>query len=138
MAGVPRSQRLIAFSSAAAGPSPVWISPDGYITLVKSLFVSNYSGGLITVTLVAHSRPEDAVLVVTSADLATGTTHIWDGWLVLNPTDYVYFDISAGGAVMWLSGAILAGPPQFPPATRQLPLPLPGLPPLPDQSRAKP
>jgi hypothetical protein len=90
------------------------------VTLVKSLYVGNYATAADTARLVV-SRSGLGQFDVVHVPVEPSGVGSWEGWIVLNPDDGVY--IATGGVPMyvWLSGAVLAGPPQFPPAMQALP-----------------
>lgn len=120
MVGVPRSQRLLAFVSTAQGPSPVWTSPPNFITLLKSADFYQEAATTIYCRLIVRAVEVNVQHVVVAQTLELGTPYHWDGWIVLNPGDSLWTFADAAGVESWVSGAILAGPPQFPPASREV------------------
>ena len=121
MTGIARSQRLLAYEFTAAGFSPAFTSPAGYVTLVKSAYFSGGGAGPTKVQLsiiVPEISGAPAFFIGESSD---STIVTWQGWIVLNPGDAVVAYAAAGVTIVVISGAILAGPNQFPPGTRQLP-----------------
>jgi hypothetical protein len=114
--GVPRSQVLLRWSSGPGGnqTSPTWTSPAGYVTLVKSINAIAGAAGDFEVGV----RPAGGAFQMSFVvqNIALGVPLRWDGWLVLNPDDQLYVFTAAGSLDVWISGAVLAGPNQFPPA----------------------
>jgi hypothetical protein len=117
MGGVPRSQRLLSFEFTAGGNSPTWTSPADFITLVKSLYA--YCGATAggTLYLYASSPETGGFKPVALLTLTAGAVSQWEGWFVLNPGDAIILQTSVAPTDVWVSGAVLAGAPQFPPAT---------------------
>ena len=116
MTGVPRSQRLLALHSVAGASSASFVCPDGTVTLVKSAsFYNNTGAALPTVELALNTGDNAVPIYLVATSLAANTGSEWNGWQVLNPGDYVLANASPG-ADIWVSGAILMGAPQFPPA----------------------
>jgi hypothetical protein len=118
MVGIPRSQRLLAFESTTVLTSPAWVCPDGYVTLVKSAAAFNVSAAPVITQIVTRAAAENVAIPILYVDLASGATETYTGWLALNPGDVIYASLSAAGVRVAIYGAVLAGPPQFPPATR--------------------
>jgi hypothetical protein len=114
--GVPRSQRLLAWTFASAGASPMFTCPANHVTLVKSLSVNNQSTGTIQATLITHAAGLSGNYWLAYYNLAAAEVGHWEGFVVLNPGDEVWVYASGFPASTWLSGAVLAGAPQFPPA----------------------
>jgi hypothetical protein len=131
LTGVPRSQRLLAFSFTAAGPSAVWTSPDGFITLVKSAAFSNTGTLVANVNVILGVAGGGLAISVFHAAVDPSTAVQWDGWHALNPGDVVYGFSDQATVACWISGAVLAGSPQFPPAVREVPQVLPDITPRP-------
>jgi hypothetical protein len=121
MSGVPRSQRLFDFAVTGPGFSPRWVCPANTVTLVKSLYVYARPGAEAQVTLIAQDAGFDVGAYLFHEVVALDTVARWDGWCVLNPDDSVIVSVETGVVDGWLSGAVLLGPPPFPPATRESP-----------------
>ena len=114
MTGVPRSQSLISFSFSSSTNSGIFHCPDGYVTLVKSMYVQNHATTTTAFTLVfgsADGLNAQGMAVLSVASNAVGE---WQGWFCLNPGDAIYVNASQLSAGVLVSGAVLAGPPQFP------------------------
>jgi hypothetical protein len=127
MVGVPRSQRLVSFTSTAAAQiSAIWTCPASCVTLVKSCLVWNNAAAAGDIILIASSTSGTQIRHIFS-QLAVGVTAEWNGWIALNPGDVTYLFASEPGQHGWISGAVLLGPPPFPPAegTALNPLPVP-------------
>jgi hypothetical protein len=130
--GVARSQRLIAWNSNGPGSSPRFVCPDGYTTLVKSAHCYNSGATAVTVQLVPTFITENVSVYLFSQLIEPNTEFSWTGWAVLHPGDSVFLYVTDLVVTCSLHGAVLAGPPQFPPATREAPQQLPDtLPPRP-------
>jgi hypothetical protein len=114
---LPRSQRLLSFQSgSAAGTSGTFTCPDGHITLIKSGYFHNGTSSAVTVTWLTVTKDGAVGLALVLEDVAAGATLTWSGWIVLNPGDHTFFSLSGGATSGWISGSVLAGPNQFPPA----------------------
>lgn len=111
----PRSQALLAGTLASGGASQVLEVPAQRVVILKSTYVENASSGTLDVIvhvirptvidLAAHKFPQ----------LAPGASAEWLGWLVLNPTWWIYVSSSAGPLNFYVSGAVLAGEPLITP-----------------------
>lgn len=121
MSGVPRSQKLLGWLSQAAGISPIWTTPDAHITLLKSCYVYQAGVAAAAVSLEVSQAGLGTSLIVHSWTLEVAGHDSWEGWIVLNPGDVAWVRTDVAGLVGWMSGAVLAGAPLFPPATRALP-----------------
>jgi hypothetical protein len=121
MSGVPRSQRLIAFTSTGPGISAVWQSPEGYVTLVKSAAAECTASLATNIDLIAHFPDDDVTIRLATWTLQPTEVAQWQGWFALNPLDQVYFSVWGEGVHVVLFGAVLSGANQFPPAARRLP-----------------
>jgi len=128
MTGPPRSQSLIRFVSTGPGLSPIWASPAGYVTLIKSLFVWNRADVESAVDLNLLTGDTASSMTIVHLVVPSTENASWDGWAVLNPGDSAFLGFDAVNVHVWLSGAVLAGGNQFPPATREQPTQLPGNP----------
>lgn len=115
MSSGPRSQRLLAWNFTAAGGSPLFLSPVGMVTLVKSVVF--YNSGAAPAHLTVYLHYSGPVTIISNQEtIDPGKAFHWEGWLVLNPQDGVscYCDV-AGGAVA-IAGAVLIGAPPVVPA----------------------
>ena len=127
MSGVPRSQALIQWNSDNGTYTPVWTSPAGYITLLKSAYFYNGGAAAADVTLnLASGNGNVGIFIVLRANMPSQSETFWQGWLALNPGDQVFAAATAVGVASWISGAVLAGGPQFPIAAREVVEALPG------------
>ena len=115
MSGVPRSQALLQWVSAGSAYSGVWASPAGYITLVKNIVVWNQSAGPLDARVHFVNASGGTQVWRSMLQIATYDTVDATVWIVLNPGDQMFAYASGDGLNFWVSGAILAGPPQFPP-----------------------
>lgn len=135
MSGVPRSQPLIVYDFSAGSVSPIWITPTGFVTLVKSVYVQNANTVDALFLLVAQDPSTGLDVRMVQETVTAGTSMAWQGWFALSSGQRVYGYSGVATVLMWLSGAVLAGPAQFPPAGRDVVSELPLLPPGP---RAEP
>jgi hypothetical protein len=110
-----RSQRLLSYTSSAAGQSANFVCPAGYITLVKYAAFWNIGGASTEVLLETTTASGADTIRVFDQVLANNANAQWSGWVALNPGDYFYVSAGASGVRAWVSGAILAGPNQFAP-----------------------
>jgi hypothetical protein len=121
LSGVPRSQKLLAVYSTTGSAQAQWGDPDNYVTLVKTLHAHNGGAAAATVQLYLSSPGWGAWVPAVQLTLQPATHVDWEGWVVLNPSDALLLTVSAAAVMAWLSGSVLAGPPQFPNAPQQLP-----------------
>jgi hypothetical protein len=112
-----RSQVLIQTQLTATYTSSTFTCPAGYIVLVKSAALYNGSGGTANAYLAIRAASGSPYMNFVSQSVPALGTTMWSGWFVLNPGDQLSAAASAYPMDMWVSGAILAGPPQFPAAT---------------------
>jgi hypothetical protein len=117
MVGVPRSQRLIYVHATTGGYFTPFVCPTGYVTLVKSAYMLNSSAAALDFILIVQAAGQSYGQIIVSETLQSLTEFAWQGWIVLNPSDLVGGSISGADGHFWLSGAVLAGAPQFPPAS---------------------
>lgn len=120
MALPPRSQRLIAFVSAAGGGSNVFIVPDGQTVIVKSILYANAATATITGRVNFYIKDGSVQVALMVTQIAAGDSAYRDMWVVMNPGDRVGLYLSAGPGSGWLSGSVLAGAPQIPPVNNYL------------------
>jgi hypothetical protein len=125
MAGVPRSQVLIEVHSTTAGNDGTFQCPPNCVTLVKSLYVHNgdtaQQGYLFRLYVASASWS----IPLKQESLQTNTEGAWEGWAVLNPQEYVQIHLNGPNMYAWVSGAVLLGPPPFPPTPGLLPAGVP-------------
>jgi len=121
MAGVPRTQCLLRRIGTTAAGQIGFTVPAGTVLLVKSFYVQNASAAAVTNQLSVQTAGGGGVLYLYGASIAASTFATWQGWIALNPGDAVVWVYGAAGQSGWLSGAILQGPPPFPPAVTALP-----------------
>lgn len=122
MSGVPRSQRLSGGISSGQGNYAVWGTPAGTVTLIKSLYLFNGGAAAVPVNWRFHESTNGSELEVAVFNLAPSTPQRWDGWIAMNPNDYMYLFIQGATVSWWLSGAVLLGAPPYPPVERLLPI----------------
>jgi hypothetical protein len=115
VAGIARSQVLIAEHITAPGFTEAFVCPAGYVTLVKSVSITQNAGesGVRAALFVGNGAV--GLSIVYDGVAAEGAGVFAEVWAVLNPGDFVYAYCNSNNAVAWVSGAVLAGPPQFPP-----------------------
>jgi hypothetical protein len=121
VSGVPRSQRLFAHHSTAAGYGTGWTCPDGFVTLAKTCYIHNAATAAAIVQLVVTTYTGTAVYMLLHETIEADADTKWEGWIALNPGDQINVFTDQIGPTFWLSGAVLAGPPQFPNVPSLLP-----------------
>lgn len=121
MSGIPRSQRLFSFRATTAGAFYYWYCPANTVTLVKSAYFDNTGTAAGTMNMFSRTGAGPSDVHILYATIDPNTTLAWEGWCVLNPGEYLYCQPMAAGLGGHVSGAILLGPPPFPPATTLLP-----------------
>jgi hypothetical protein len=121
LSGVPRSQKLLAVYSSTGSAQAQWGDPDNYVTLVKTLHAHNGNAAAATVNMYLSMPNWGAWVPAVEVTIQPATYFDWEGWIVLNPGDALLLSVSAASVMAWLSGSVLAGPPQFPNAPLQLP-----------------
>jgi len=115
MSANPRSQVLIQFSTESPPTTFSFTCPAGCVTLVKSLYAMNVdsAAGSISFGVVHPGMLREVWLSL--AVLEPQTPYSWEGWLVLNPGDGITLTLNHAAMSGWVSGAVLTGPPPFPP-----------------------
>ena len=118
MTGIARSQALMTYTSSQANDSRAFTCPTGHVTLVKSLAVVNQgaAAGHVYAYALHTGMAQPAYLL--SVDVALGQIVTWAGFIALNPTDVIAVLCSIANMSVWVSGAVLSGPNQFPPVTQ--------------------
>lgn len=115
-----RSQRLLGYIAAQANVnSPVWATPAGYTTLVKSVIASNNTGTASDVTVIAGIQSGGTEWVY-RRNVPAFSVLEQECWFVLNPGDFLYAVIAVVGVAVWISGSVLTGAPTLPPAALSL------------------
>jgi hypothetical protein len=94
--------------------------PDNTVTLVKSLILVNASMNATLVNMLLNNGGLWA-FAAQQWTLEANTRVLEEAWFVLNPGDSVSFSTEQADTYVWVSGAVLLGPPPFPPAATQLP-----------------
>lgn len=74
-------------STATVGGTTIYVTPAGFRTIVKSLYVQS-NRGTPTLCQVSVGLQEPGV-VIFRASLEISVPHRWDGWLVLNAGDQI-------------------------------------------------
>jgi hypothetical protein len=121
MSGTVRSQRLFSFACTAAGQTGSFGCPDDHVTLVKSAHFYNPGPTAANVALFVQINPGGINVYLKIAQVESGATDEWNGWLAMNPTDAIVAVLFEVGMTCVVSGAVLAGPPPFPPSVQVLP-----------------
>lgn len=110
-----RSQKLISYRTHSGNASSfTFTCPAGYIILVKSAFWYNENATAAYCDLIFASADFSGNYYAVREQCQPQTNLEWNGWVALNPNDWVQLHAEADGVNMWLSGAILPGPPQLP------------------------
>lgn len=119
--GPPRSMRLLAWHFTAAGTSPVFTCPADCVTLVKSAYLFN-AGAAPVDGSIGVGQGTFNLSIVPVQPVAINAVIEWAGWTVLNPGEYLYAGSSGADLIVWISGAVLLGPPPFPPGEQADPV----------------
>lgn len=106
-----RSQSL--FAQSGLTNVLAWTGPDGMVTLVKGIGVSNRSAAPATIQLTLQT-PTGATVMIMSQSIASGEVVNLQVWHAMNPGDNLYAASSPSGLDAWISGAVLVGPPPIP------------------------
>lgn len=104
-----RSVRLA--TSLSGGPSGgvLAVVPANTTWIVKSVVMFNKGAGPAIVAFVVGDSIAFARLKILKATLAVDDFAIWNGWVVLRPTDQIEFETNLAGTAVWVSGAKLPG-----------------------------
>jgi hypothetical protein len=109
---------LIRVVSSSPGASATFTCPEGNVVLVKSATFSSNATAVADCFLLVASADSTVLVTPIRAQLEAGASLHWDGWQVLNPGDYVGCYLGESAINAWISGAVLMGPPPFPPTTQ--------------------
>jgi hypothetical protein len=118
---VPRSQRLFAFEATFAGDNRAWTCPGGFVTLVKSVHIYNPTAAPGGANIWYALSDTPSPVYVLRLDLAAAASYNWQGFDAINPGDAVVIQLWVTTMTALVTGAVLAGPPQFPPSVERLP-----------------
>jgi hypothetical protein len=121
MAGIPRTQKLIELHSTTAAVSAAFQCPANCVTLVKSAYFYNQSSAASIATLRLLPVGVAWALYLLNETLQQNALGSWQGWVALNPGDLIQIELTGFPMAGWVSGAVLLGPPPFPPAVTLLP-----------------
>jgi len=121
MSGVPRSQVLVKYLSVAGGKDQTFVVPDNCVVLLKAAAFQNQGSTAANIALRLWDKTAGMLVELFTKSLAAGETYEWAGWEVLNPADVVWPVTTAPSVAVWISGAVLLGPPPFPPNTAPAP-----------------
>lgn len=112
-----RSQALLIWTApSGGGQSPVFTVATNWTALVKSAYFEFPSVGGQVILACYNFAGGVGVRIFEQTLTGVGITN-WQGWFVLNPGHNLYVVTNAGPVNCWVSGAMLPGPNQFPPAT---------------------
>lgn len=92
----------------------VYTVPASTNFILKSILVSQQSGGAVTVTVTIHDQVSGANIEAALIADAAGQPGSWSGWVVLNTGNTIILNASVANTYYWISGAVLpfvgAGP----------------------------
>jgi hypothetical protein len=125
--GIARSQRLLFAQVSAGSNSPAFTCPAGHVTLVKEMTTSAAPGAGCVAHLLFVQATTGNGMYLHTATVPAGNTEEHVLWVAIHPGDVVYVFGETGTSFVFVSGAVLAGPPQFPPAELAAPLHIPPL-----------
>jgi hypothetical protein len=115
MAGIARSQRLIAFNpSVSGGNSATFTCPVGYVVLVKSLVCFNAAAAALQAQVIANYASGIAGYLF-SLNVEPTSFGQQELFTVIHGGDSIYALATGGPMTIGVFGAVLAGPNQFPP-----------------------
>lgn len=120
-----RSQALIQYHGTAAGTSGAFSCPQGYIVLVKSAHYQNNTSTATDVRLLIGLLRVPITMIGPVVNVPANAQAEWNGWFVLNGGDYIQVQTMTAACDALVSGAILAGPALFAPATTLVRDPVP-------------
>jgi hypothetical protein len=100
----------------------MWQCPDNVVTLVKAISVGNRDAAAQDAQVIMQSASPGATIYILNQSITSGAVVNLQTWQVLNPGDTIYIGTSGNGLDVWLAGAILLGPPPFPPNTKLTPV----------------
>jgi hypothetical protein len=102
-----RSSKFWAHGSSTAESVVVFECPAGTASLLKSIY--GYTQGTTGDTnVLVYAGLAPAIIIINDPPIAAIRIIKWDGWIVLEPGDYVVVTNSSGGTVQtWGSGALL-------------------------------
>jgi hypothetical protein len=92
------------------------------------MHVHNQGAASAQINLRVYASSGGTGLDIDAVAVNTASIHEWTGWVVLNEGDQIFVSAGIAGVAFWISGAVLAGSAQFPPATREFLQLLPALP----------
>jgi hypothetical protein len=92
---------------AAAAAETVYTVPEGFVLLLKSVYMSPTAGTAWSMYLYAVAATSNLPVIVTSASETSAVPFAWEGWLALNGGDSIYLSVSGSGINYWISGALL-------------------------------
>jgi hypothetical protein len=107
-----RSQSLLAWTLDGTNFSNPFTVPASTVVLVKS---AQWFQGGVTVGNVVLRINAGSQQVQIRLTLPAWPQHAeWSGWIALNPGDTIMVYSDQPSTYAWVSGAVLAGPPQVP------------------------
>jgi len=116
MAGVPRSLVLVVHSSAAQEYSPAFQCPVNTVTLVKSITLQNRNAVPAVGRVYVSKGPGNPNINFFDETLPATSSASWTGFMVLDPDYTVGAYLDQANMDVYISGAVLLGPPPYPPA----------------------
>jgi hypothetical protein len=115
-----RSQALIRVSTTAAGGVGTWTVPQAVTVLVKSLYAASDNAAAATVSMLVRKADGGPDIRLTEVAVPSGGNASWEGWFAIHPGDVLYLVVSEATIGVYVSGAVLAGAPLYPPADATL------------------
>jgi hypothetical protein len=102
-----RSSRLWAAAETTATTKLVFTCPAGSAAILKSVYGYMSATPGQTIVQVYTAASTAAVYLILDAAAPAVALLRWDGWMVLEPGDYVSIYSSGGTVQTWGSGALL-------------------------------
>jgi hypothetical protein len=102
-----RSTRLGAIHDASSGWWTLYISPNGWRTIVKDMRWDNAGQAATTIVVIAGNQAGTTQINLVHDAMEGNSIGSWTGWLVMDPGDYLSINSSTTGFSAWFSGTQL-------------------------------